>query len=129
MTLMNKPTMTNLYKKESFLNELSFLLFELTNNTNEWYLSDFYDSQIKPLSTSTSFELVSEVMSIIELNIYKKDFLYDAIYNILNQLYRHSDTTETPTYLVNNPDFFTRLTYEIHDQDGIQLLRETVKIF
>lgn len=128
MTLMNKPTMTNLYKKESFLNELSFLLFELTNNTNEWYLSDFYDSQIKPLSTSTSFELVSEVMSIIELNIYKKDFLYDAIY-ILNQLYRHSDTTETPTYLVNNPDFFTRLTYEIHDQDGIQLLRETVKIF
>lgn len=128
MTLMNKPTMTNLYKKESFLNELSFLLFELTNNTNEWYLSDFYDSQIKPLSTSTSFELVSEVMSIIELNIYKKDFLYDAIC-ILNQLYRHSDTTETPTYLVNNPDFFTRLTYEIHDQDGIQLLRETVKIF
>lgn len=128
MTLMNKPTMTNLYKKESFLNELSFLLFELTNNTNEWYLSDFYDSQIKPLSTSTSFELVSGVMSIIELNIYKKDFLYDAIY-ILNQLYRHSDTTETPTYLVNNPDFFTRLTYEIHDQDGIQLLRETVKIF
>lgn len=128
MTLMNKPTMTNLYKKESFLNELSFLLFELTNNTNEWYLSDFYDSKIKPLSTSTSFELVSEVMSIIELNIYKKDFLYDAIY-ILNQLYRHSDTTETPTYLVNNPDFFTRLTYEIHDQDGIQLLRETVKIF
>jgi len=125
---MNKPTMTNLYKKESFLNELSFLLFELTNNTNEWYLSDFYDSKIKPLSTSTSFELVSEVMSIIELNIYKKDFLYDAIY-ILNQLYRHSDTTETPTYLVNNPDFFTRLTYEIHDQDGIQLLRETVKIF
>lgn len=128
MTLMNKPTMTNLYKKEFFLNELSFLLFELTNNTNEWYLSDFYDSQIKPLSTSTSFELVSEVMSIIELNIYKKDFLYDAIY-ILNQVYRHSDTTETPTYLVNNPDFFTRLTYEIHDQDGIQLLRETVKIF
>ncbi|MBF7698426.1 hypothetical protein [Acinetobacter pollinis] len=128
MTLMNKPTMTNLYKKESFLNELSFLLFELTNNTNEWYLSDFYDSQIKPLSTSTSFELVSGVMSIIELNIYKKDFLYDAIC-ILNQLYRHSDTTETPTYLVNNPDFFTRLTYEIHDQDGIQLLRETVKIF
>ncbi|MBF7691384.1 hypothetical protein I2F30_11640 [Acinetobacter sp. SCC474] len=125
---MNKPTMTNLYKKESFLNELSFLLFELTNNTNEWYLSDFYDSQIKPLSTSTSFELVSGVMSIIELNIYKKDFLYDAIC-ILNQLYRHSDTTETPTYLVNNPDFFTRLTYEIHDQDGIQLLRETVKIF
>lgn len=120
--------MTNLYKKESFLNELSFLLFELTNNTNEWYLSDFYDSQIKPLSTSTSFELVSGVMSIIELNIYKKDFLYDAIC-ILNQLYRHSDTTETPTYLVNNPDFFTRLTYEIHDQDGIQLLRETVKIF
>ncbi|MEB5477891.1 hypothetical protein [Acinetobacter pollinis] len=128
MTLMNKPTMTNLYKKESFLNELSFLLFELTNNTNEWYLSDFYDSKIKPLSTSTSFELVSEVMSIIELNIYKKDFLYDAIY-ILNQLYRHSDTTETPTYLVNNPDFFTRLTYEIHDQDAIQLLIETVKIF
>lgn len=115
--------------KEKFLHEFSSFLFELNNNTNEWYLSDFIDVSIKPLSAMTSFELVSEVMSmIIDLNIHREDCFYDAIY-ILNELYQHANTTERPSFLVKNPNFFTKLVDQTHHQDTVELIKNTANQF
>lgn len=115
--------------KEKFLDEFSSFLFELNNNTNECYLSDFIDVSIKPLSAMTSFELVSEVMSmIIDLNIHREDCSYDAIY-ILNELYQHANTTEPPSLLVENPNFFTKLVDQTHHQDTFELIKNTANQF
>lgn len=115
--------------KEKFLHEFYSFLFELNENTNEWYLSDFYDLSIKPLPTMISFELVSEIMSmIIELDVYKKDCFYDAIY-VLNQIYQHSNTTEVPLFLSKNPDFFVKLLNQADDQNIIELVNKTANEF
>lgn len=83
---------------------------------DEWYLAEFVESNIDPLSPEDAFNAASDVLDLIKNNM-TSECLFELL-QILLSLQRRSETIQRPLILEESPDLFNKIIHR-NSQDYI----------